>query len=60
MKKKKKLNNWDISPTLEEFERRLKNRQKNSSTSEVKREIQPDDMITYEVRFVSNKRNKNN
>jgi CRISPR/Cas system endoribonuclease Cas6 (RAMP superfamily) len=60
MKKKKKLNNWDISPTLEEFERRLKNRQKNSSTSEVKREIQPDDMITYEVRFVSDRRNKNN
>jgi hypothetical protein len=60
MKKKKILSSWNLPSTLEEFEQQLRNQQKNSSTSEVKREIQPDDMITYEVRFVSNKRNKNN
>jgi hypothetical protein len=57
MEKKKILSNWNLPSTLEEFERRLKSRQKNSSTSEAKKEGQQEGTMTYEVKFVNNKKN---
>lgn len=53
---KKKLNNWDVPSTLEEYEQLMRKQSENSSTSEAKKEGQQEATMTYEIRFVSNKK----
>jgi len=55
MKKKKKRDRWDISPTIEELERRLKERAENNSKTEAGKDNQQDKTVTWEVKFVNNR-----
>ena len=54
----KRLSNWKIPSTAEEWTQELRDPQENSSTSEKQNLEQPEPTDRYEIRFVKNPKKK--